>query len=201
MEIFHRIFKYLWAHEILYLFNNTSVYLNQVVSNYNNYLVNLNLIHKSHFDLIYRNIRPEQVISLILSDKIDPPKQSQLFRSVYSINKFINLRALKFIELDGNGKSFFFDLYKIQHLVSFEINVKSDLPLIKISSSLERLLITIQSGIHFDINRSMTMIQFERLRYLSLSNCSCKLLQKNLSSNYSTDLIKSFFSIFQSRRN
>ena len=179
-EIFFIIFKYLWAHEILSSFGNISDYMTCILSSYNNYLINLESIRKSHVDLICRSIRPEQIISLILSDKNDTPNQSQLFRSVYSIEKFVNLRALKFIKLDDDGKSFFGNLSKLKHLVSFEIDVKIDLPLIKIPSTVERLVINIPSNMHFDISRSIQLIQFEQLRYLSLCNCSCKQLQQIL---------------------
>jgi hypothetical protein len=137
----------------------------------------LESIRKSHFDLICRSIRPEQVISLILSDKIDTPNQSELFRSFFSIEQFIHLRALKFIKLDDDGECFFSDLYKIEHLISFEIDVKIDLPLIRISPTLERLIINIPLGVHSDLDASIAMIHFERLRHLSLSYCSCKLLR------------------------
>jgi hypothetical protein len=61
-EIFYIIFEYLWAHEILFSFHNISVHLNNILSNYNGYLINFESIRKSHFDLIGRCIRPEQVI-------------------------------------------------------------------------------------------------------------------------------------------
>ncbi len=82
-EIFLIIFEYLWAHEILSSFHNMSVHLNKILSSYNNYLVNLESIRKSYFDLICRYIRPEQVLSLILSDKKETPNQSQLFQSFF----------------------------------------------------------------------------------------------------------------------
>jgi hypothetical protein len=138
----------------------------------------LESIRKSHFDLIGRSIRPKQVISLISSDKKDTPSQSELFQSFVSIEKFVNLRVLKFIEPDDDGESFFSDLSKLKHLVSFEINVKINLPLIKLPPSVERLVINIPSNVYFDIDRSISMIQYERLRHLSLSNCSCKQLQE-----------------------
>jgi hypothetical protein len=179
MEIFLIIFEYLWAHEILSSFHNMSVYLDNILSSYNHYLINLESIRKSHFDLICRSIRPEQVISLILSDKMDTPNQSQLFRSSFPIKQFIHLRALKFIRLDNNGESFFSDLCKIEHLVSFEIDANTNLTLIRFSPTLERLIINIiPSGAYWDLDASIAMIQFERLRYLSLSDCSCKQLQQ-----------------------
>jgi hypothetical protein len=180
VEIFDIIFDYLWAHEIFYSFGNISGHLDNVLSNYNNYLINFKSIRKSHFDLVCCYIRPEQVISLILSDDIDTPCQSQSFRSFFSIEQFIRLRVLKLIELDDNGESFFSDLYKVKHLVSLEIDVRIDLPLIKsLPSSLERLVINIPPGLHFDLDSSsIATIRFQQLRQLSLSDCSCTILQQ-----------------------
>jgi len=109
---------------------------------------------------------------------METPNQSQLFQSFFSIEQFIHLRSLKFIELDDDGESFFSDLYKLQYLVSLEIDVKIKLSLIKISPSLERLIINIPSGVHFDLDPSIATIQFEQLRQLSMSNCSCTQLQQ-----------------------
>jgi hypothetical protein len=71
---------------------------------------------------------------------------------------------LKFIEVDDDGESFFSDLSKVKHFVSFEIDVKIDLPLIEILRSVEWFVINIPSNVHFNIDRSISMIQYERLR-------------------------------------
>ncbi|CAF0831773.1 unnamed protein product [Adineta steineri] len=178
IEIFHIIFDYFWAHEILHSFNNISNYLDSILSNYNRYLINFESIRKSHFDLLCRSIRPEQVITLILSDKIETINQSQLFQSLFSIEQFTHLRALKLIELDDDGESFFSSLYKMPKLLSLEINTKINVPLIKRLPSLETFIINIPSGIHFNLDPSISMIQFKQLRHLTLSNCSCRQLQK-----------------------
>ncbi|CAF1263258.1 unnamed protein product [Adineta steineri] len=178
IEIFHLIFDYFWAHEILHSFNNISNYLDSILSNYNHYLINFESIRKSHFDLVCRSIRPEQVITLILSDKIETPNQSQLFQSLFSIEQFTHLRALKFIGLDDDGESFFSSLYKIPKLLSLQIDTSRKIPLIKRLPSLETFIINIQSGMHFDLDPSISMIQFKQLRHLTLSNCSCRQLQK-----------------------
>jgi hypothetical protein len=177
-EIFHMIFDYLWAHEILHAFLNITDYLDRLLSNYKNYMINFESIRKSHFDLICHYIRPEQVISLILSDKLDTPSQSELFRLIFSIAQFTGLRALKLIELDDDGESFFSDLYKLQHLVSLEISVKFFLPLITTTSSLQRLIINIPSNLRLNLDPSIARIRFEHLRELSLSNCSCTQLKQ-----------------------
>jgi hypothetical protein len=95
------------------------------------YLINFESIRKSHFDLVCRSIRAEQVITLILSDKKETPSQSQLFRSLFSIEQFTHLRALKFLQLDDDGESFFSSLYKIPELLSLQIDMKINVPLIK----------------------------------------------------------------------
>ncbi|CAF4002550.1 unnamed protein product, partial [Adineta steineri] len=176
-EIYHIIFDYFWAHEILYSFCGINDYIDNILLNYQNYKINGKSIRKSHFDLLCQ-IRPNQVISLILSDDSYTPNQSQLFRSLVSIEQFTRLRSLKLIELDDDGASFFSDLYKLKHLVSLEINLKDKLPFIKTSPPLQRLIINIEPGVHYDLDPLITMIQFEHLRQLTLSNCSCRKLQQ-----------------------
>jgi hypothetical protein len=178
VEILHLIFDYFWAHEILSSFRNMTDYLDRVLLSYKNYSINFESIRKSQFDLVCRHIQPDQVISLILSDKMETPNQSQLFRSIFSIEQFTRLRALKLIELDDDGKSFFSDLYKIQNLISLEINVKIKLPFVENAPPLQRLIINISSGVHFDLGQSITTMPFYQLRQLTLSNCSCTQLQE-----------------------
>jgi hypothetical protein len=117
-------------------------------------------------------------ISLILSDKIETPNQSQLFRSLFSIEQFTRLRALKFLKLDDDGEAFLPSLSKLSKLISLQIDMKYHVPLMKGLPSLERFVINIPSGIHFELDPSIAMIEFKHLRHLTLSNCSCRQLQK-----------------------
>ncbi|CAF1482883.1 unnamed protein product [Rotaria sp. Silwood1] len=96
------------------------------------------------------------------------------------MKNFTRLRALKLIEVNDNSKSFSFDLYNLQHLVSLEIDVKTDLPLINSIPPLKRLSINILSCEHFNIKRLTTRISFEQLHQLSLSNCPATELQRIL---------------------
>ena len=179
-EIFCIIFEHLWAHEIVSAFHNINVHLNRILASYNGYLVNLKSIRKSYFDLITRCIRPEQIIGLILSDERDTPYQSQLFQSYFSIEECVHLRTLKFLHLDDDGQSFFTDLPELEHLKSFQIDVKIMLPLVTIPLSVERLVINIRPNFIFDVDPSISMIAYERLRYLSVCHCSCEQLKKIL---------------------
>ncbi|CAM4775390.1 unnamed protein product [Rotaria magnacalcarata] len=178
IEIFHQIFYHLWAHEILYSFHTINDYLNNIITHYDNYLINFESIRKSDFDHVCRHIRPNQVISLVLSDATETPNQFELFQSFFSIEQFTRLRALKLIDLNDNGSRFFFQLYQAQYLVSLEINVSIEFPLIGCSPSLRRLIINIPSGVYFDIEPAIDLISFEQLRYLSISNISCMMLKR-----------------------
>lgn len=177
-EIFFIIFEHLWADEILSSFHEISVYVENILSSYNRYFVNLKSIRKSDFDEIVRYLRSSQVIGLILSDENETPNQSQLFQSDFSMKQLVNLRSLKFVNLDDDGQSFFSDLVELKHLISFEIDVKIFLPLVKIPKSVKRLIINIKPNIFFDIDESISMIPYEQLRYLSVCHCSCQQLQK-----------------------
>ena len=177
-EIFHLIFQYLWAHEILYSFGNISSYIDNILSNYQNYRINFESIRKSHFDLVCRQMRPEQVVSLILSDKSETPNLSELFWSLFSIKQFRRLRSLKLIEIEDDVESYVLDLSELPHLMSLEIDVKIDMPFIISSPLLERIIINTPENMHFSIDPFIAAIRYEQVRHLSLCNSSCAQLQK-----------------------
>lgn len=177
-EIFHMIFNYLWTHEILYSFGNITTYINNVLSSYDNYKINFESIRKSYFDLVCRYMKPEQVVSLILSGKTDTSNQIELFQSLFSMEQFTRLRALKLIELDEIDDTFIFDTYKLQHIVSLEVDVERRSPFLVPLTSLERLIINIPSRVQTDIDPAIAYIRYEQLRQLTLSNCSCEQFQK-----------------------
>ncbi|CAF1125737.1 unnamed protein product [Didymodactylos carnosus] len=106
-ELFYLLFNYLWAHEILQTFSNLNYRIKSIIKSYSNYRINFESIRKSTFHLICRSIRPDQVISLILSDKNDTIGQSKLFLSYFQIEQFINLRSILLLEIETES------LYKI----------------------------------------------------------------------------------------
>jgi hypothetical protein len=94
VELLHTTFIYLWGQDIFYSFFGISPYLDSVIQSYHRFHLNLKSIRKSQFDLIWHHIRPEQIITLILSDDIDTPCQSQLFLSIFNIERdFAHLRS------------------------------------------------------------------------------------------------------------
>jgi hypothetical protein len=78
-EIVELIFDYLSIIDIIRAFLKLSPHTNKIVSNYNFYKVNLVSILKNEFDLICDNIKSHQIKSLILSDGIDTPFQTNVF--------------------------------------------------------------------------------------------------------------------------
>ncbi|CAF4212490.1 unnamed protein product [Rotaria sp. Silwood2] len=135
-------------------------------------MINFQSIRKTHFDLVCRLIRPEQVISLILADEKETPCQSQLFQARFRIETFTHLRSLQLIELTDDGQSLLSKLHKVQSLVSLEINIRFDLPLIKTLPSIKTLIINFPSGVQFDIRRFVGSLALEYVRHLSISYCS-----------------------------
>ncbi|CAF1516287.1 unnamed protein product, partial [Adineta steineri] len=72
-ELLHYLFTFFGKHEILLSFSDISDHVNAVLLADAAYQLDFRSIQKDYFDLIYNRIRPEQVISLILSDESDTP--------------------------------------------------------------------------------------------------------------------------------
>ncbi|CAF2819952.1 unnamed protein product, partial [Rotaria sp. Silwood2] len=93
-ELFYIIFDYFSGHEILTIFSNVTPYINKILLSYSNYQVNFKSILKFDFDCVCQQIRPDQIVSLTLSDADDTAYQSELFLSHFQIESFTRLRSL-----------------------------------------------------------------------------------------------------------
>jgi len=172
VECLYMIFEYFWAQEIFHSFLNVTQYINQVLENYNGYLINFKSIRKQDFDLLCRSIKPYQIISLTLSDSQDTVGQSQLFLSFFSINQLIHLHALALIDIDRNSISAFSDIHKLPCLVSIEIDGNSQISINLIASQLKRFIVNSCSDDYSNHGMLIPSIQLPRLCYLSLERCS-----------------------------
>ena len=171
IEIFYLLFDHLWADEILFSFWNISEQLDSALLSYPNYAINFESIRKSSFDAVCRHIRPDQVTSMILSNKIDTPNQWSLFRSLFSLTQFRHLRALKLIEIDVDERRL--DLSKLDHLLSLELIGNTNSFVIESPPSLQRLLIKSSPGVLFDLEPMMiAAIPLRQLHHLTLPCCS-----------------------------
>jgi hypothetical protein len=126
VEILHILFSYLLAHEILFSFSNISDHVDAVLLAYSSYRLHFKSISKVKFDLICHQIKPDQVVSLSLSDDVDTPGQSELFLSRFRIEQFIRLQSLTLFNIEVDAlESIFSDLNKLNHLRSFSFHAKN----------------------------------------------------------------------------
>ncbi|CAF1270533.1 unnamed protein product [Adineta ricciae] len=122
-ELLHILFQYLRTEEILHSFSNLNNRIDSILNFHSAYRVNLQSIGKSHFHLICESIRPEQIISLRLSDDIDTPNQSILFLSYFPIDKFTNLRSISLIRIEFKSlHEIFSKLHNLTRLRSLSFN-------------------------------------------------------------------------------
>jgi hypothetical protein len=180
VEILHDLFTYFWSHEILFTFSNISDHVNAVLLAYNTYQLNFRSIQKSHFDLICQRIRPEQVISLALSDETDTPAQSELFFSRFKIEQFTQLKTLTLINIDGESLKWIFpNLYKLNLLRSLTFldttEDSNQYQTTKIQLFIYESFTQIMprlNRIHLMNGTFLSSIPFPYLRHLNLEKCS-----------------------------
>jgi hypothetical protein len=123
IELLYTLFTYFLAHEILLSFSNISDHVDAVLLSYSCYRVDFNSILKCHFDLICRQIRPDQVISLKLSDNDDTPGQTELFLSRFRIKHFTRLQSLILGIMEyENLESIFSNMNQLNQLCSFSFH-------------------------------------------------------------------------------
>jgi hypothetical protein len=173
VELLHYIFGYLWAHEIFDAFSNLNGHLDAVLVNYDRYSVNFRSILKSRFDVICRQIRPDQIISLTLSDDEETPNQYELFFSLFDIEQFINLRSFNMNSIGNNAfKRLLSNLYKLKYLSSLKLPRLSKPYDISLDSAIQNLLPQLSQLLVHDINY-LLIKQLPHLRHLTLVHCHC----------------------------
>ncbi|CAF4708014.1 unnamed protein product, partial [Rotaria socialis] len=166
-------------------------YINAVLLRYPITRVNLKLCLPYHVDFICRHIKPDQILSLTLSDDIDRSGQSELFFSYFHIEQFTQLRSLTLINLESN----FFEiiisnLNNLHRLRSFSLvtteyyrSIDKDYRLRFVamknllSNACTNFLSQLTQLTLFNI-QEMTLKPFARLRHLKISECSTKELSR-----------------------
>ncbi|CAF1342447.1 unnamed protein product, partial [Rotaria sp. Silwood1] len=127
VELVHNIFHYLWAHEIFHAFTRLSSYIDNVLVGYDRYSISLSSMVKHQFDLMCLHIRPEQVISITITENNDTPNQSEIFFSKFDILQFINLRSFSIISSNQNGRLMMEKMHqfllKMPCLMHFELRI------------------------------------------------------------------------------
>jgi hypothetical protein len=188
VELFYTLFTYFLAHEILLTFSDVSDYIDAILLSYSAYRIDFKAIRMDNFDLVCHRIRPNQIISLIISDDNDTPGLSELFFSRFSIEQFTQLRSLILIEIEIDSlKLIFPNLYKLNQLRSLSFNIATIRHKYPIwnnddsneSTRLKSLLIETYTHVlprlnHIDLNHSTDLVSLSLpyLRHLKLSKFS-----------------------------
>ena len=123
VELIYKILHYLHYHEIFSSFDNISTRMNDILNAYDRYRLNFQSISMSHFYITLNYMKPEQIISLTLSNMDDTPGLIQLFLSEFSIKEFIRLEFLELIQPTNPNhlNSILTDLPSLKSLMSLSI--------------------------------------------------------------------------------
>lgn len=125
-EILHTVFEYFSASELFLSFYDLSQYVNGSLGSYSSYRFNCQSILKTQFRQICLHVRPEQVISLTLSDGDQTSGQTEVFFRQYQIEQFTRLRSLTLIDIEFNSiPAIFTNLPQLPELRSFIFNARS----------------------------------------------------------------------------
>ena len=99
-ELIYCILDYLDVQSILISLRSVCTQLRKVTHFHERYVLDLRSISKFDFHLLCNLIRPENVISLILSDDEETSGQIKLFLSVFDVCQFTRLRTLSLFLTD-----------------------------------------------------------------------------------------------------
>jgi hypothetical protein len=157
VKILHTLFTYFLAHEILFSFSGVSDHVDTILLSYFAHRLDLKSIRRADFDFLLHRIRPEQVISLTLSDDNDTPGQTELFLSRFRIEQFTHLRSLTLINIEFISlEAIFSNMDKLKQL--------------KVLSFTD-YTITQLNRLDFSDGTNLTKIPLTNLRYLKLERC------------------------------
>jgi hypothetical protein len=194
VELLHTLFDYFSASALLFTFYNINDYVNATLESYYAYQLDFKSISKSNFRRICRHIRPEQTISLTLSDGNDTPGQSEVFFARFQIKQFIRLRSLTLINIEFNSlesifsnlpqlhqlRSFSFDAYRIRHKYGpLDLNARNKLE--QINLMLRNTYAQVFPKLNFlylNGRWALESIPLPNLLYLKLGHCSIDELNK-----------------------
>ncbi|CAF1048912.1 unnamed protein product, partial [Didymodactylos carnosus] len=148
VELHYRILDHLDFETILFSFGHVCQRFRAIVNAYNQYEIDLSSISKSNFHAMCRLIRPENVISLTLSDGDKTPGQIGLFLSLFRIHQFTRLRHLTLIRIDNEAQKKISRQISSCPLVLLSIDARGK----SIKSTAAIISSVIQQGTLFTIN-------------------------------------------------
>lgn len=119
IELIYHILNNLDVHTILFSFGNVCKRFRSIMHSYNQYKLNFQSVSKPYFHSICNLIRPENVISLTLSNGNQTPNQISLFLSLFQFEQFSRLRSITLIDIDEEDFNTIFQCNNIIQSLSF----------------------------------------------------------------------------------
>jgi hypothetical protein len=150
VELIYHIFDRLDTYTIFTSLYNVCTRLNSIIHAYDQYNLNLKSISKTYFHRICSKIRPEQIISLTLSDGDENVGLVEVFLKRFHWQSFKRLRSLTLIDIDDN-----------EHMTKILLSIANQLHTLSIKNSNEYYNDTV-------IDILMAIIGQESLHKLSL---------------------------------
>lgn len=164
-EIFHLIFDYLDPRTIFQSIAPVCEYFDEKVNSYNRLKLRLYAIRQSQWKFLGQRIPPSNVryISLSVNDKVNPSNVN-LFFSLFEFDRFVRLKSLELIQIDGSQLDLFFE-----HIVQYQLK---SLSIILSSNQIDQ--------IHQIIKQISSMIEQNGLESLYLTTFKRNVLSKTL---------------------
>ncbi|CAF3586915.1 unnamed protein product [Rotaria sp. Silwood1] len=123
-ETIYQILDLLHCETIFISFANVCRRFRSIIQTYHRCHIDFSSISKSNFHIICRIVRPENVVSLILSDDEKTPGQIGLFLSFLNINTFRQLRHLTLMKIAAADLMKISRRLKLCSLISFTIDTR-----------------------------------------------------------------------------
>ncbi len=191
VELIHHLLNHFSAHEILYTFTNVSSYIDDVLLKYSNYCVNFKSVTRKEFESVCQRIKPDQVVSLTLSDDEYTPGLVELFLFRFEINQFTRLRSLTLVEVGPDfWEPIMTKLIDLKNLRSFiyDSSGSNDSSASKIcyddTVKLDKRLFDIYGPVLPQLNRLklshgdfLSSVQFPYLRHLIIQKCKANIMK------------------------
>jgi len=124
VEIFHRIFDNLDTETILLSIRLVCRLFRSIFHYFKRYYFEFKIKTKRNFHLFCRLIKPENVISLTLSDNEHIPNQIYLFISLISLRQFTRLHSINFLGIDEYQLNIILKRIHLNSLISFSLNIQ-----------------------------------------------------------------------------
>jgi hypothetical protein len=162
VELIYHILDRLDTNTIFTSLYNVCKRLNLILQTYDQYKLNLKSISMPYFHHICSLIRPQQIVSLILSDGNETVGLVKLFLEKFSIESFQRLRSLTLINIDDN-----------EQMIRIFLSITDQLQILSIENSTE-----IYDDAVMDI--LMMIIEKQSLEKLSLDIARTRILNPSI---------------------